>query len=133
MPAAAVGKEMGVGRSKQFDPNPASVPQARALVTDALGPQDDAAAAALLTTELSTNAIVHAGTPFTVTASHDEHGLTVTVEDHDPTPPRIRDVDLHRPNGRGMRIVDALASDWGVTMIRGNGKSVWFRLEPRAG
>jgi anti-sigma regulatory factor (Ser/Thr protein kinase) len=128
---AAIGKEVVMGRSKQFDPNLESVPQARALVTEALDPDDDADAAALMTSELSANAVLHAGTPFTVRATHDEHGLTVAVDDHDPTPPQIRDVDLQRSHGRGLQIIDSLATEWGVTMIRGNGKTVWFRLDPR--
>jgi hypothetical protein len=45
----------------------------------------------------------------------------------------LRPVDPrdHGTNGRGLRIVDALADDWGITPY-GAGKTVWFEVHLEA-
>lgn len=82
----------------------------------------------LLTSELLTNAIVHpgSGAPITVSAHVRENALRVAVTDTDSTLPVVRPTSPGRPGGNGMRIVDALASDWGVDLHPGAGKTVWF-------
>jgi serine phosphatase RsbU (regulator of sigma subunit)/anti-sigma regulatory factor (Ser/Thr protein kinase) len=93
-------------------------------------------AALLLTTELSTNAVVHAGTDLELEVIADPLGLTVTVVDNArgvvtasepplpgaPLPPG----DLAE-RGRGLLLVDHFANRWGTTHHR-TGKGVWFRL-----
>lgn len=93
--------------------------------------------ALLLTTELSTNAVVHAGTELDIEVMADDVGLTVTVTDFAAGPieqvaalPRndqnsILDVS---ERGRGLLLVDHFASRWGTTHLR-SGKGVWFRLD----
>jgi anti-sigma regulatory factor (Ser/Thr protein kinase) len=97
--------------------------------------------ALLLTTELSTNAVVHAGTELDMEVSADAGGLTVTVTDFAPGPieqlavgPKNDSVDIGEvaERGRGLLLVDHFASRWG-TVHEGVGKGVWFRLERRAG
>jgi anti-sigma regulatory factor (Ser/Thr protein kinase) len=101
------------------------------MVTESLWASDDVEIAALLTAELSANAVDHAGTPFTVAVSHDADGeLTVEVHDHDPALPVLGPLDPSRDRGRGLRIVDAMSKEWGVTVIHDDGKTVWFRLAP---
>ncbi|MFI5494259.1 SpoIIE family protein phosphatase [Actinoplanes sp. NPDC051859] len=93
--------------------------------------------ALLLTTELSTNAVVHAGTELDIEVSADPSGLTVTVTDFAPGPveelavgPRNDKSDIGEvaERGRGLLLVDHFASRWG-TVHEGSGKGVWFRLE----
>ncbi len=93
--------------------------------------------ALLLTTELSTNAVVHANTDLDIEVTADEGGLTVTVTDFAPGPveqlavgPRNDSVDIGEvaERGRGLLLVDHFASRWG-TVHEGTGKGVWFRLE----
>ena len=96
--------------------------------------------ALLLTTELSTNAVVHANTELDIEVSADHLGLTVTVTDFAPGPveqlavgPRNESVDIGEvaERGRGLLLVDHFASRWG-TVHEGTGKGVWFRLERHA-
>ncbi|WP_433373092.1 SpoIIE family protein phosphatase [Actinoplanes sp. CA-142083] len=96
--------------------------------------------ALLLTTELSTNAVVHANTELDIEVSADQTGLTVTVTDFAPGPveqlavgPRNESVDIGEvaERGRGLLLVDHFASRWG-TVHEGTGKGVWFRLELRS-
>ncbi|GAA2617827.1 SpoIIE family protein phosphatase [Paractinoplanes durhamensis] len=96
--------------------------------------------ALLLTTELSTNAVVHANTELDIEVSADRSGLTVTVTDFAPGPveqlavgPRNESVDIGEvaERGRGLLLVDHFASRWG-TVHEGTGKGVWFRLERQA-
>jgi hypothetical protein len=125
-----VGQESFVADMfERFAPDPASIRAARLLVLASLGPMDDADVAQLLTTELSTNAIHHAKTPFSVGITHDDEGvLTVEVHDQDPTLPVLAPYDPAAPRGRGLLLVDALSRDWGVTSVPDDGKTVWFRL-----
>src|SRR3954468_20494665 len=93
--------------------------------------------ALLLTTELSTNAVVHANTELDIEVRADSGGLTVTVTDFAPGPveqlaigPRNEQSDIGEvaERGRGLLLVDHFASRWG-TVHEGVGKGVWFRLE----
>ncbi|MFI5894199.1 SpoIIE family protein phosphatase [Actinoplanes sp. NPDC051513] len=93
--------------------------------------------ALLLTTELSTNAVVHANTELDIEVTADQTGLTVTVTDFAPGPveqlavgPRNESIDIGEvaERGRGLLLVDHFASRWG-TVHEGTGKGVWFRLE----
>ena len=81
--------------------------------------------AALLVSELATNAVRHARTPFTVDMRHDDHVLEVDVGDDDPRLPILRTPDDE--GGRGLRIVAALADEWG-SRAREPGKVVSFRI-----
>lgn len=93
--------------------------------------------ALLLTTELATNAVVHAGTELDIEVTADAGGLTVTVTDFAPGPveelavgPKNDKIDIGEvaERGRGLLLVDHFASRWG-TVHEGIGKGVWFRLE----
>ncbi|MEV6347931.1 SpoIIE family protein phosphatase [Actinoplanes sp. NPDC051851] len=93
--------------------------------------------ALLLTTELSTNAVVHANTDLDIEVTADTGGLTVTVTDFAPGPveqlavgPRNESPDIGEvaERGRGLLLVDHFASRWG-TVHEGDGKGVWFHLD----
>ncbi len=95
--------------------------------------------ALLLTTELSTNAVEHAGTELDIEVSADSAGLTVTVSDFAAGPVDELTVGVRNvasdivdvaERGRGLLLVDHFASRWGTTYLP-NGKGVWFRLDRR--
>ena len=70
--------------------------------------------AALLVSELITNAVLHAGTPVRLLVFRYDGVLRVEVSDDDPTLPRLVDPDPMRPGGRGIKLVDALSQRWGA-------------------
>jgi anti-sigma regulatory factor (Ser/Thr protein kinase) len=115
----------------RFAPTSASVPAARRFVlehTDLLDGDDLAeitAVVALLVSELATNAVIHARTPFRVTVRVAGAVLRVEIEDQDPSLPQPRPSAAQATTGRGLLIVDRLADRWGATRTDA-GKQVWF-------
>lgn len=108
--------------------NPTSAHAARNFVGGTLerwGREDLSEVAVLLTSEVVTNAILHAGTDVVVTVRMDGGRARVAVHDNDVTPPRRR--VAASDGGRGLTLVDALAGSWG-TFPNGDGKAVWFEL-----
>ncbi len=89
----------------------------------ALGDQTE-----LLTSELITNALLHAGAPTQLRLFHGGQYLTVEVGDLDTREPRPRRAMTGDEGGRGMHLVDELAHRWG-SRSTGHGKVVWFELE----
>ncbi|CAL9434880.1 SpoIIE family protein phosphatase [Streptomyces sp. enrichment culture] len=89
--------------------------------------------AALVASELVTNAVVHAGTEVRLTCrlEEDTGALVVEVADRHPSraPRDAAEAPAHdAPEyGRGLRTVAALAESWGVT-YRAGSKTVWARL-----
>ncbi|MDQ6726394.1 MAG: ATP-binding protein [Actinomycetota bacterium] len=82
----------------------------------------------LLTSEIVTNAILHgrAGPKLVV----ELHGSVVRVGVYDmgPEVPVRRLGHPDDVSGRGVLIVEELASAWGVERERGGGKRVWFEV-----
>lgn len=83
----------------------------------------------LLVTELVANAVRHGGGPVTLRLSSTDHYLRIEVTDASPTPPQPLPGSLEAESGRGLLIVDVLASRWGTTRAVGPGKAVWFELD----
>ena len=83
----------------RLEPVVESTPTARHWVTEQLHdvPDDVIACAALLTSELVTNAVLHAATPFTVTLHHMEDRIRVDVADGNPVVPSIKDYAADLP------------------------------------
>jgi anti-sigma regulatory factor (Ser/Thr protein kinase) len=115
----------------ELPPSPESPAAARDFVTTALRHHhvapESVDVARLLTSELVTNAVLHAGTRITVSLRVTERRVHVTVDDAEgscPSPADGAELDVH---GRGLTIVDRLAHEWGVDR-RDGGKSVWFEL-----
>jgi len=91
---------------------------------DSAGACDDAVA---LVSELATNAVIHARTPFTITVSRDGDTIRVGVHDRSAVSPRRRAYGLDATTGRGLRLVATIASNWGIDAEPG-GKVVWFEV-----
>jgi anti-sigma regulatory factor (Ser/Thr protein kinase) len=85
--------------------------------------------ARLLVSELVINAVTHAGTEARLILRSDGRTLRVEVSDLSPELPLVGGYLPRMPSGRGLRIVDELADEWGVEQ-RPEGKTVWFELVP---
>lgn len=86
--------------------------------------------AKLVISELATNAVVHAGTPFRVDAGIEDGDVRVSVRDESPEVPQFVGAGSGVPaHGHGLRVVAAVAQDWGVE-ARADGKTVWAKLRP---
>ncbi|QIK65175.1 PAS domain S-box protein [Nocardioides sp. HDW12B] len=121
----AAAHEQGI----ELPAHPSSVSRARQLVRDvvALSASPELSAdAELLTSEVVTNALVHAGGPIGLTARHMRDGVRIEVSDGSPHSPIVREYGELAGTGRGLRLLDLLAR-WGVEESP-TGKTVWFEL-----
>jgi serine phosphatase RsbU (regulator of sigma subunit)/anti-sigma regulatory factor (Ser/Thr protein kinase) len=120
-----------------FEPEPTAVAAARSFVRETLhswqlsGRDDLVADAVLLTSELVTNALVHAGTSIQLTCRLDGAAVEVSILDRHPArmipDPPSGSAEADRPAGRGLLLPGALSSSWGVTYTPA-AKVIWFRL-----
>lgn len=86
----------------------------------------------LVASELATNALRHALTPFTVVLRGNGRSVLLTVQDGSSSVPVRFSAGGVDTGGRGLSIVEALSDDWGVTDGRGMGKSVWASFVMRS-
>ncbi|MEV5431924.1 SpoIIE family protein phosphatase [Streptomyces sp. NPDC052701] len=120
-----------------FEPVGRSVASARSFVRDTLqgwGFADIIDDAVVLTSELVTNAVVHAGTSADVLCLRSDDGVRIEVADRYPE----REIPLQgsavtmgspdREGGRGLQLCAALAGRWGVEYTPTH-KTVWFNLD----
>lgn len=116
--------------SRVYLPTPESVPAARHFVVDVLrawGHEALSADAALIVSELATNALHHAGSPFRAVVDRRRGGVRIGVEDATRTPLERREATGDDISGRGVVIVEALSRRWGYSPLPG-GKVVWAEL-----
>jgi len=85
--------------------------------------------AVLLAGELVTNAVIHGGGRFVLNVEFRSARLRVSVADGAPQVPVVLPTSAFQEHGRGMMLVDALATQWG-TDVHDVGKTVWFELDP---
>ena len=121
---------------RSFAGRPDEVPQVRKFVALVLQDFPAAADVVLMADELATNAVQHSqsgepGGRFSVLVETGDAGwIWLGVEDAGgPTPPQLRSPAAGggQEGGRGLQIVDGLASAWGVTGDVA-GRTVWFRV-----
>jgi two-component sensor histidine kinase len=116
---------------RRFPYAPQSVTAARRFAMDELRgvAPDVAEAVGVMVSELTTNAVRHAASGFTVAIDRDADGVRVEVRDTGRGRPVMRSPEANDHTGRGLRIVDAFADEWGITdATRRDGKGVWFAL-----
>lgn len=89
---------------------------------------DTCETALLLATELVTNAIEHGGAPAVLDAAILDQVVRVAVDDSSSFTPEPKIASELDERGRGLFLVDALASRWG-TESRTGGKTVWFEVD----
>jgi anti-sigma regulatory factor (Ser/Thr protein kinase) len=122
-----------VKRSQRFPETKSSVPQARRFVADFLTDLDPEVTevAALLVSELATNALLHAGSEFEVTVDYPNRSGRVRIEvaDRHRSRPTPRNPPATMTHGRGLLLVSTLSAAWGVREGgRRSGKTIWFEL-----
>lgn len=108
---------------------PRDVGAARAFVREHAPPLPDETREVLLllTSELVTNAVVHARTGIELGVTVAESSVLVTVHDEDLTRPERQPYD-GREGGWGLGLVSALATRSAMTHHPGAGKTAWFVL-----
>ena len=114
---------------RSFEPAPSSARSARRFVDGALadsGFLGDVDTILLLVSEVVTNAVRHAGTPFDLTLEIHGPEVTVTVIDASPSPATRGSPTPGSTSGRGLLIVERLATRWGTRPTADGGKAVWF-------
>lgn len=116
-----------------LQPVPRMVGSARRFVRERLPEMDDDAvdSVLLMTSELVTNAVIHARTAIEVGVTVSRGHVLVTVHDLD----LARSTQLpytDRDGGRGLDLVRALADAFELERHEGDGKTAWFRLRRAA-
>ena len=113
-----------------FAPHPESVKIARRWVASHLNGRHPGVTdtAELLTSEVVTNAIVHGTGEVCVVLTRQPDSLLIEVTDAGTLgTPTIRDSGMNGESGRGLMLVDALATKWNTEELP-NGRLVWFQL-----
>jgi CheY-like chemotaxis protein len=82
----------------------------------------------LLVSELVTNAVVHATSAPRLEVRLSADVVHVAVHDADPSLPVKRAPDADRPGGRGLQLIERLASRWDAAAHE-DGKVVWFEID----
>jgi anti-sigma regulatory factor (Ser/Thr protein kinase) len=123
-----------LGRDAQIEVEmtPDGPRSAWAFLSDALLAWDQegyADTAALLVSELVTNAIVHGRSAVRLRVAMLDSTIRVEVNDTSVQAPCLAPSRPCEPGGYGLPLVDSLADQWGYEVIPGQGKRVWFELQ----
>ena len=122
----------GIARH-MFPPHPTSARAARQFVAGELaGRSSDEArdTACLLTSELVTNAVIHARTDVEVSVRRSNGRLRIEVSDHTSRRPTLMSIPADSTTGRGLLLVEVMSATWGIDDDN-SGKLVWFELAAR--
>jgi len=113
---------------------PDAVSRARRFAVAALEDQPGALVddAAVIVTELLTNAVLHGEPPVTLRVRHLASRIRVEVEDTGRKMPVTVRHSTEAMTGRGLPLVAALSATWGVDAARDGGKAVWAELTPES-
>lgn len=113
---------------------PDAIPRARRFAVAALENQPEPLVddAALVVTELLTNAVLHGAPPVTLRVRHLDRRVRVEVEDTGRNMPVTVRHSTDAMTGRGLPLVAALSASWGVDANRDGSKSVWAELTPES-
>jgi anti-sigma regulatory factor (Ser/Thr protein kinase) len=116
--------------ARSFAGSPSAARHARRFVVETLlhwGCEDLADDAALVVSELATNAVLHARSGFTVSVSSLPPALWISVGDMSGALPTLRQASEADRSGRGLRLVAKVATGWGAKRLP-HGKVVWAEL-----
>ncbi len=119
---------------RRWAPDRTVVAEAREFVTTHLAHHELphlAADAALVVSELATNAVVHARTPFEVTLQRTNGTVLLQVSDESSRRPVSRTQRTRSTAGRGLLLVEELGDSWGVLANLDGGKAVWVAFQVR--
>ena len=123
----------GLAADHEVAPEAAAVSEARRFLRGTLHDwevdEETADTAVLCLSELVTNAVIHSHAGCSVRVQLDEGVLTVTVRDSGRADAQTVEQleDSLRVHGRGLQVVEALASRWGYELDL-EGTTVWFEL-----
>ena len=109
---------------------PSSVARLRRFAVQACrtgAPGVDGDVVALLVSELVTNALLHGSGEVRLRVLPVDGGVRVEVHDASRTLPSLRHPRPDEEGGRGIALVDTLATTWGADACD-DGKTVWFVL-----
>jgi anti-sigma regulatory factor (Ser/Thr protein kinase) len=118
-------------RTMQLDSSPSSPARARALAADAVADLQLGSVAddvALVVSELVTNAIRHAEPPVELEIETGEYAVVVAVADCSSDRPVARHAPEDAEGGRGLELIDLVASETGVRP-EPPGKTVWAAVQ----
>jgi anti-sigma regulatory factor (Ser/Thr protein kinase) len=131
---AASRKDVMVTTSATYDPTAEAPHESRELVREFLADQDAddlSPAGELLVTELVSNVVRHARTSIELDLEWDDDTLRVEVRDGSSILPAVVELG-NKDGGYGLRLVEALAHDWGVRPLD-HGKAIWCTVSRRSG
>lgn len=130
MPVRPLGNPTVVEAHRPFVARPESAGEARRFVADTLQAWNFPELidpATLLVSELVTNALLHARSEIDVLLAVGDDELRVEVHDTSPVMPRPRQYSPEAVTGRGLHMLDCVATDWGARATTG-GKAMWFTI-----
>jgi sigma-B regulation protein RsbU (phosphoserine phosphatase) len=84
--------------------------------------------AVLLASETVTNAVRHGRPPIVLSVECTGDAIEVRVRDESPVMAVAPELGVLDESGRGLILVELLSDGWGVDMLPGAAKEVWFRL-----
>jgi anti-sigma regulatory factor (Ser/Thr protein kinase) len=129
-PGVEIVADRRVIRLRTFPGVASSVAAARNFATQSLVdlPSDTRDEVRLMVSELASNAIEHVMTSFDLTIQRTSQEVRVEVTDYGGGTPAMQSVGPDALRGRGLKIVDTLATYWGVEQRSESAKTVWFTL-----
>lgn len=116
----------------RFDARPNAVSDVRRTVRECMtrwGLTELEEDAVLVSSELAANAVMHgAGASLIFSLKHTREGLRIEVSDGSRSRPKLRSTSPEDEHGRGLQLVNTLASRWGVAPLP-DGKATWCLLQ----
>lgn len=115
-----------MGVQENFEPNVEWLWAVRRFVAQALVGVASVDDIVLVASELATNVVRHAGTPFTVRVMNEGTRVRLEVSDGSSIVPAIEDL---KDSQHGLRLVNAFSETWGIEPTD-EGKVIWVEFNP---